>query len=93
MEEKISVFKKRKMTFTLIFLVIAILFIGSSIITQYGPIDGITSIPEIHYMDRDEACPERQVPAPDPRYFETAVSNRLLVHCRHSRSRHSQLFS
>lgn len=46
MEQKAAVFKKRKTTFTVVFLVIVILFIGSSIATQYGPIDGVLSIPK-----------------------------------------------
>ena len=46
MEQRLVVFRKRKMTLTIVFAVIALLFIGSSIITQYGPIAGITSIPK-----------------------------------------------
>ncbi|SHI20190.1 phosphonate transport system permease protein [Sporobacter termitidis DSM 10068] len=46
MESRISVFKKRKMTFTAVFLCVAALFVGASLITAYDPVAGIASIPK-----------------------------------------------
>lgn len=40
-----DLFKKRKLTFTLVFLAFIVVFIGASIISEYNPIAGITSFP------------------------------------------------
>ncbi|MDR2715083.1 MAG: phosphonate ABC transporter, permease protein PhnE [Coriobacteriales bacterium] len=45
--DKSSVFIKRKRTFTLAFLGVAVLFAGSAIITNYNVIEGFTSIPKV----------------------------------------------
>lgn len=46
MEQRLSVFKKRKATFTIVFVCIAALFAVSSVITQYDPVAGILSVPK-----------------------------------------------
>lgn len=46
MEQKISIFRKRKLAMTFIFLIIAALFIGASLITEYNPVAGIESVPK-----------------------------------------------
>jgi phosphonate transport system permease protein len=43
--QNIDVFKKRKITFTLIFIIAAAITVASSIKTEYKFVDGITSIP------------------------------------------------
>jgi phosphonate transport system permease protein len=45
MEKRLSVFRKRKITLTLVFLVLAVLFIGASLITEYDPVAGIAAVP------------------------------------------------
>jgi phosphonate transport system permease protein len=53
MEQRISVFRKRKLTFTLVFLIIAALFVGASLVTAYDPVAGVASIPKaISWMAR-----------------------------------------
>lgn len=46
MEKRQSVFKKRKMTLTVVFICVAVLFAGASLVTQYDPVAGISSIPK-----------------------------------------------
>lgn len=46
MEIRQSFFRKRRMTITLIFLCVAALFIGSSLVTQYNTAEGLSSIPK-----------------------------------------------
>jgi len=45
MDKKTSVFRKRKMTLTIVFLSIMALFVFSSLITQYDSVKGIESLP------------------------------------------------
>jgi phosphonate transport system permease protein len=45
MDKKLAVFRKRKITFTVIFLSIMGLFIFSSLITEYDAVKGIESLP------------------------------------------------
>jgi phosphonate transport system permease protein len=46
MEKRLDIFKKRRTTMTLAFLCLVILFVFSSIITEYDPIAGILSVPK-----------------------------------------------
>lgn len=46
MENRQAVFRKRKMTFTLVFLCIFAIFVVSSLITQYNPVDGLFAVPK-----------------------------------------------
>lgn len=46
MKELTSVFRKRKITFTVVFLSIMALFVFSSLITEYNTLDGLLSIPK-----------------------------------------------
>lgn len=46
MEKRQAVFKKRKMSFTLVFLSIIAIFVFSSIVTQYNLVDGLFSVPK-----------------------------------------------
>ena len=45
MQKTMDIFKWRKITFTLVFLVFIAIFAGSSIIAQYDPVQGIASFP------------------------------------------------
>lgn len=40
-----DIFKKRKITFTIVFIIAAVITLGSALITKYKFVDGITSIP------------------------------------------------
>lgn len=46
MEQQLNIFRKRKMTFTLVFASIIAMFVISSLITQYNPAAGIESVPK-----------------------------------------------
>jgi phosphonate transport system permease protein len=45
MDNRKEVFRKRKITFTLILLCVAALFVLSSVITDYDPVSGLASVP------------------------------------------------
>lgn len=45
MQKTIDVFKKRKMTYTLVFLAFIIIFAGASAVAEFNPIQGIASFP------------------------------------------------
>lgn len=45
MEKTMDVFKKRKLTYTLVFLVFIVIFAGASFVAEFNPIDGIVSFP------------------------------------------------
>ena len=46
MEQRLTYFRKQKITFTWIFLLLIALFAVSALVTQYGLIDGLESIPK-----------------------------------------------
>ena len=46
MKERLSVFTRRKRTFTIAFLAVAALFAFASIITKYDPVNGLASFPK-----------------------------------------------
>lgn len=45
MQKTIDVFKKRKMTYTLVFLAFIIIFAGASAVAEFNPIQGLASFP------------------------------------------------
>ncbi len=45
MQKTVDVFKKRKLTYTLVFLTFIAIFAGASIVAEFNPVDGITSFP------------------------------------------------
>lgn len=45
MTTQASAFRKRKVTFTIVFLCLAALFVMASLITEYNPVEGLLSIP------------------------------------------------
>lgn len=45
MEHHAAIFRKRKITFTVSFLLLLVLFVGASLVTEYDPLAGIASIP------------------------------------------------
>ena len=45
MQKTIDVFKKRKMTYTLVFLAFIIIFAGASAVAEFNPLQGIASFP------------------------------------------------
>lgn len=45
MQKTIDVFKRRKLTYTLVFLVFLAIFAAASVITEFNPINGIVSFP------------------------------------------------
>lgn len=46
MKERQDVFRKRKLTFTVVLLCMAVVFVGASLITQYDPVAGLISVPK-----------------------------------------------
>ena len=45
MQTTMDIFKKRKLTYTLVFLAFIAIFAGASVVAEFNPVDGISSFP------------------------------------------------
>lgn len=77
MEKTISIFRKRKITYTVVFVSILLLYLGSSFVTEFSLWGGLRSMPEafvwiIQNLIPDETAIE-QFPRILDRLFETAL--------------------
>jgi phosphonate transport system permease protein len=77
MDKKISVFTRRKKTFTIAFLVIAALFVFASVMTKYDVASGITAFPKAFTWIAANLVPDakavQRLPNILGKLFETAL--------------------
>ena len=77
MENREDVFKKRKVTITLVFLLFAVLFVGASLLTDYDPVGGIVAIPKAFAWMAEKLIPDakamRKLPDILLKLYETAM--------------------
>ncbi len=70
-------FAKRKMTFTLVFLSVIVLFLLASVVTEYDPLAGILSLPKAFYWMAKNFIPDEKAISRLPKIlsklFETAL--------------------
>ena len=78
MQKNMDIFKKRKLTYTLVFLAFIAIFAGASLVAQFNPVDGIVSFPAAVQWIVSHLIPDADAMARLPKILNELTETALL---------------
>lgn len=78
MQETMDVFKRRKLTYTLVFLTFIIIFVGASFVAEFNPVEGIVSFPAAIQWIAANLIPDAEAMEHFPKIMQELLETALL---------------